>query len=145
MGRDGWSEVTDRRAEVLDGMCHISGRGVNATCLAASPACCDGNGEAGGRALATRPKRTTRKYYQIGNDRWVPDVLISGPVVFLCRPVNTYSVRWTKAVGGVCAGCTRGVGECALEMSGRGIISSGPGEPVALLYEVLDRTRGANF
>lgn len=32
--------------------------------------------------------------------------------------------------------CTNGVGECALEMSGRGIISSGPGKPVALLYVV---------
>lgn len=62
-------------------MRHISGLGVSATCLG-------GNGKAGGRALATRPKRRTRKY-QIGNDRWVPDVLISGPVVFLCRP-STY-------------------------------------------------------
>lgn len=53
-------------------MCHISGLGVSATSLS----CCHGNGKAGGPELATRS-------ISDGNDRWVPDVFISGPVMVL--------------------------------------------------------------
>jgi hypothetical protein len=77
-----------------------------------------------------RPKRRTGKY-RIGNGRWARDVLMQARI----------HIRWTKGcgwLGGRGYGVpTRGVGECALEISGRRIISSGPGKPVALLYGVL--------
>jgi hypothetical protein len=72
-----------------------------------------------------RPKRRTGKY-RIGNGRWARDVLMQARI----------HIRWTKGCGWLGVP-TRGVGECALEISGRRIISSGPGKPVALLYGVL--------
>ena len=101
-------------------------------CLPCSCANCSKAG--GGMRWLRVPSGRTRKY-ETGNDRWVPEVLISGPVVFLCRLGNAYSTvdkrLWVDR-----AACTvrAGVGECALEMGARRIISRGPGEPVAVLY-----------